>query len=87
MEISKSTVFLANEHRSDQKKNYKCFSYKFSLCIRSRKNDSVNGMPENVASRRILTKMTASVYHRIYSNINFFASINLQYIDIYHTKV
>ena len=33
--------------------------------IRSRKNDSVTGMPENVASRRILTKMAASVVHRI----------------------
>ena len=29
------------------------------------KNDSVNGMLENVATRRILTKMTASVFHRI----------------------
>ena len=36
-----------------------------SRCIRSRKNDSVNGMPENVPSRRILTKMTASVFHRL----------------------
>ena len=45
------------------------FKYIFSLCIRSRKNDSANGMPENVASRRILTKMAASVFHRIYSNI------------------
>ena len=46
-------------------------SYKFSLCIRSSKNDSVNGMPENVASRRILTKTAASVFHRIESNIIF----------------
>ena len=29
-----------------RKKCYKWFSYEFSLCIRSRKNDSVNGMPE-----------------------------------------
>ena len=65
MKISKSGVLLSNEHRSDQKKCYKRFSYEFSLYIRSRKNDSVNGMPENVASRRILTKMTASVFHRI----------------------
>ena len=28
-------------------------------------NDSVSGMPENVASRRILTKMAASEFHRI----------------------
>ena len=40
------------------------FCIKFLLCFHSRKNDSVNGLPENVASRRILTKMTASVYHR-----------------------
>ena len=69
MVISKSAVLLANEHQSDQEKCYKLFSNKFSLCIRSHKNASVNGMPENVASRRILTKMSASVFHRIYSNI------------------
>ena len=46
-----------------RKKCYKRFSYESSLCIRSRKNDSVNGMPEKVAPRRILTKMTASVFH------------------------
>ena len=28
-------------------------------------NDSVNVLPENVASRRILTKMKGSVFHRI----------------------
>ena len=65
MEISKSALLLANEHLSDHKKYYKRFLYEFSLCIRSRKNDSVNGMPEKVASRRILTKMTASVFHRL----------------------
>ena len=65
MEISKSAVLLANEHQSDQKKCYKWFSHKFPLCISSRKNDSVNGMLENVASRMILTKMAASVFHRI----------------------
>ena len=65
MEFSKSALLLANEDRSDQKKCYKRFSYEFSLCIRSRKTDSVNRMPEKVASRRILTKMAASVFHRI----------------------
>ena len=70
MEISKSDVLLATEHQSDQKKkDYKCFSYRFSLCIRLHNNDAVNGMPEKVASGRILTKMAASVFHRIYSNI------------------
>ena len=37
MEILKSAVILANEHPSDKKKYYQRFSYKFSLCIRSRK--------------------------------------------------
>ena len=46
-------------------KCYKWFSYKFSLCNCSRKNDPVNGMPENVVSMRILTKMAASVFHGI----------------------
>ena len=63
--ILKAVVLLANEHQIDQTKCYKRFSYKFSLCIRSRKSDSVNGIPENVALRRILTKMAASVFHRI----------------------
>ena len=74
MEISKSAVLLANEHQSDQKKCYKWFSYTFSLFNRPRENDSVIGMPENVASRRILTKMAASVFHRILSNIKYFCS-------------
>ena len=65
MEISKSAVLLANEHQSDQKKYYKQFSYTFLLCYRPRKNDTVIEMPENVASRRILTKMAASLFHRI----------------------
>ena len=43
-------------------------------------------MSENVASRRILTKMAASVFHRILSNIKKIADLNHQYMDIYHTK-
>ena len=47
MEISKSAVLLANEHQSDQKKNVtNNFRIIFSLYIRSRKDDAVNGMPE-----------------------------------------
>ena len=65
MEISKSAVLLANQHQSDQKKRDKCFWYKLLLCIRSHKNDAVNGILENVESLRILTKMAASVFHRI----------------------
>ena len=42
MEISKSAVLLANEHRRDQKKMLQMISYEFSLCIRSRKNDPIN---------------------------------------------
>ena len=43
-------------------------------------------MPENVASRKILTKMATSVFHRLEFNIIFFAGINHQYKDTYHTK-
>ena len=50
------------------------------------KNEAVIGMPENVASRRILTKMAASLFHRILSNTKINADINHQYMDIYHTK-
>ena len=35
------------------------FSINVRYVFRSRKNDSVSGMTENVASRRILTKMAA----------------------------
>ena len=63
MEISKSAVLLENEHRSDQKNVTNDFHMNFRYVFVRTKNDSVNGMPENVASRRILTKMTASVIH------------------------
>ena len=65
MEISKSALLPANEHQSDQKNVTNDFRNKKSLCIRSRKTDSVSEMPENVASRHILSKMAASVFHRI----------------------
>ena len=65
MEISKLAIFLVNEHQSDQKNETCDFRINFSVCICSRKNNSVNGMPENVASRRILTKIEASIFHRI----------------------
>ena len=65
MAIWKSAVLLANEDQGDQEKMLQMISYTFSLCIRLRKNDPVNGMPEKVASRRVLTKMPASVFHRI----------------------
>ena len=53
MEISKLAVIHAHEHQSDHKNITNDFRIHFLQCIRSRKNDSVNGMPENVASRRI----------------------------------
>ena len=49
----KSAVLLANEQQATRKNTLQMIFVKFSQCIRSRKNDSVNGMPENVASRRI----------------------------------
>ena len=58
-------VLIANEHQSDQKKkvtnDFRIIFRMFSVM----QNDSVNGMPENVASRRILNKMAASVFHRL----------------------
>ena len=86
MEILKLAVLLANEHQSDPKKCNKRFSYKCSLCISLRKNDSVNGIPENVASRSILTKMVASVFIEYIAISDFFAVISYQYMEIYHTK-
>ena len=65
MEISKSAVLLANEHRSDRKNNTIDFRINFRFVFVHAKKNSVNGMPDNVASRRILTKMAASIFHRI----------------------
>ena len=50
MEILKSAVLLANEHR------YVIVQAKTTLSME---------MPGNVASMRILTRMAASVFHRI----------------------
>ena len=73
MEMSKLAALLAHEHRSDQRKCYKNdFRMSFCYVFVHAKNDSVNGMPENVASMRIFTKMTASVCHIIQSNIKNF---------------
>ena len=44
------------------------------LLANEHQNDSVIGKPENVASWRILTKLAASVFHRILSNIKYFRS-------------
>ena len=41
------------------------FRMNFRYVFVHAKNDSGNGMPENVASRRILTKMTVSVFHKL----------------------
>ena len=53
--------------------------------FKARKNGSVNGMPENVASMRILTKWQPQ-YFIEYNAISFFAGIYHQHMDIYHTK-
>ena len=68
MEISKlpTCIFLANEHHIDQTKNdTNGFRINFRYVFVHAKNDSANGMPENVASKRILTKMAAPIFHRI----------------------
>ena len=65
MEISKFAILLANEHESDQKNVTNDFHINFRNAFVYAKHNSVNGMPENVALRRILTKMAASVFHRI----------------------
>ena len=57
-------------------------SYTFSLCYRSRKNDSVNGLPDNVVSRRNLTKIAASVFGKDKAISKIFLVINHQYMDI-----
>ena len=41
------------------------FHMNFRYVFVHAKTTPVNGMPENEASRRILTKMTASIFHRI----------------------
>ena len=61
MDISKSAVLLANEHQSNQKNVTNDFHINFRYVFDHAKTTLVNGMPENVASRRILTKMAASV--------------------------
>ena len=65
MEILKSAVLLSNEHQSDQKKLLQMlFLYIFAMYSFTQ-NDSVSGIPVNVAPRRILTKMADSVFQRI----------------------
>ena len=65
MEILKSAVLLANEHQSDQKNvtndfriNFRYIHAKTTLPMECQKMYIV-------ASMRILTKPTASVFHRI----------------------
>ena len=71
-------VFLANEHQRDQKNVTNYVRLHFSHEIVHAKNDSVIGMPENLASSRILTKMAASVFHRILSSRKYFCSYKSQ---------
>ena len=55
MEISKSAVLLPNEHQSDQKNDINDFRISFRYVFVHAKT---------TPSRRILTKMIASVFHR-----------------------
>ena len=64
VQITKSAVLLANEHQSDQKNVTNDFRLIFAMNSFTQK-PAVNGMPENVASGRILTKLVASVFHRL----------------------
>ena len=48
MEILNSAVLLANEHQSDQKNVTNDFRINFRYVFVHAKNDSANGMPENV---------------------------------------
>ena len=69
MEISKSAVLLANEHRSNQKNVTNDFRMNFRYVFVHAKTTLSMECQKNVASRKHFTKMTASVYHRILSNI------------------
>ena len=64
MEFKKRLYSLQRTSKRPEEMLQMIFVYIFA-CNRTRKNDYVNGMPENVESRWILTKITASVFHRI----------------------
>ena len=72
---------LRIECNSDHKKCDKRFAYKCLQGNRSWKNDYESLMPENVVSRKILTKMVA-----IFRFLVFFAFINHPYVNIPCTK-
>ena len=63
IEISKSAVLLANDIKVTRKNVTNDFRIDFRYVFIHAKM-TVIGMPENVASRRILTKTSASVFHR-----------------------
>ena len=67
MEILKSAVLLANEHQSDQKNVTNDFRINFRyVLVHAKKTLSMECQKMYiVASMRILTKPTASVFHRI----------------------
>ena len=65
MEISKSAVLLANEHQSDQEKMLQMISVNFFAMYSFTQKRLCQRNARNVASRRILTKLAASVFHRI----------------------
>ena len=66
MDISKFWLnYLQLNIEATRKNVTKDFRMNFRYVFVHAKNDSVNRMPEKVASMRILTKMTASVFHRL----------------------
>ena len=63
-------VLLANEHHSDQKNVTNDFRIHFAMYSFTQKrlchwNARKFSIKENLASRRIITKQSASVFHRI----------------------
>ena len=62
------------------------FRIHFRYVIVHAKTTLSNGMPENVASRRILTKWQPQYFKEYKAISKIFAIINHQYMDIYHTK-
>ena len=65
IEISKSAVLLAKNIKAARKKMLQMIFVVIFAIYLFTQNDSVNGMSENVAPRRVLTKMAALVFHRI----------------------
>ena len=64
MEIQNWLYSLQMNIKATRENDKMIFVYIFAMYLFTQK-DSINGMPENIASRKILTKMEASIFHRI----------------------